>query len=223
MDLEGFLDKQGARGPGKKKYKRRYFKLQPKGELHYYASPKDVAKKKGSLGYIDLNVVTAIEQVGEDKVDKRVTARKSTIMDGMHFDVVTPDRTYCLVASTQKDLIRWVGSLHEVVEHRAKLQAAAQIDLEALSTEAPQPMAEEPEAPEAPAPEPPAVEVKSLTGLTEPKQVEDSPPEPEVVEEAVAAEEAAEPVLPEPEENPDLSVLFHFDDVKDLLKEVAGR
>lgn len=226
MDLEGFLEKQGARGPGKKKYKRRYFKLQPKGELHYYASPKDVAKKKGSLGCIDLNRVTAIEQVSEDKVDKRVTARKSTILDGMHFDVVTPERTYCLVASTQKDLIRWVGSLHEVVEHRAKLQAAAQIDLDTLSTEEHSPAPEVP--PEAPETTP--LEVKSLTGLNEPKQVEDSPSLPEEAQEEAeeTAEEAAEettpePELPQPDPNPDLSVLFHLDDIKDFLKEVSGR
>lgn len=113
--MEGFLEKQGAKGLTKS-YKRRYFKLQGE-ELHYYKTDKDVARPRSSLGFIDLRKVSAISQ-GSDIPSQRSSflSTSRTATGSFYFDIKTEDRIYHLAAPTEKDLHKWFKALETAMQ-----------------------------------------------------------------------------------------------------------
>jgi len=90
----------------KDNWKKRYFTISDT-RVNYHENEKDYDKDKESLGYIELNTIKAIEVPSENLFTPKT--------QGFVFQIVTPQRTYSLLAVNEEELNAWVTKLREAV------------------------------------------------------------------------------------------------------------
>ncbi|XP_068694651.1 rho-associated protein kinase 2-like isoform X1 [Montipora foliosa] len=105
--IRGWLCKRGVKGPTGRRWRRRWFATDLDGRLYYYQKNNNTMAR----GFIDLDVIIAVQDQPSSKQD----INKSS------FSVVTPTRTYELMAHDEEEKLKWINALDYLRHWRNRL------------------------------------------------------------------------------------------------------
>ncbi|KAL9986497.1 hypothetical protein ACROYT_G000657 [Oculina patagonica] len=105
--VRGWLCKRGVRGLTGRKWRRRWFSTDRDGRLYYYQKNNNTMPR----GFIDLDVIIAVQDQPSSQQD----------INSACFNVVTPTRTYELMAHDEQEKLRWINALDYLRHWRNRL------------------------------------------------------------------------------------------------------
>lgn len=105
--VRGWLCKRGVKGITGRKWRRRWFSTDRDGRLYYYQKNNNTLPR----GFIDLDVIIAVQDQPSSQQD----------INSACFNVVTPARTYELMAHDEQEKLRWINALDYLRHWRNRL------------------------------------------------------------------------------------------------------
>ncbi|CAH3041933.1 unnamed protein product [Porites lobata] len=105
--VRGWLCKRGVKGLTGRRWRRRWFSTDKNGRLYYYQKNNNTLPR----GFIDLDVVIAVQDQPPSQQD----------INKACFNVVTPTRTYQLMAHDEEEKLRWINALDYLRHWRNRL------------------------------------------------------------------------------------------------------
>lgn len=109
--VRGWLCKRGVKGITGRKWRQRWFSTDRDGRLYYYQKNNNTLPR----GFIDLDVIIAVQDQPSSQQD----------INNACFNVVTPTRTYELMAHDEQEKFRWINAL-DYLRHWSEKTRVAQ-------------------------------------------------------------------------------------------------
>ncbi|XP_022788441.1 rho-associated protein kinase 1-like isoform X1 [Stylophora pistillata] len=106
-EVRGWLCKRGVKGLTGRKWRRRWFSTDKDSRLYYYQKNNNTSPR----GFIDLDVIIAVQDQPPSQQD----------INNACFNVVTPTRTYELMAQDEQEKLRWINALDYLRHWRNRL------------------------------------------------------------------------------------------------------
>lgn len=109
-EVRGWLCKRGVKGLTGRKWRRRWFSTDKDSRLYYYQKNNNTSPR----GFIDLDVIIAVQDQPPSQQD----------INNACFNVVTPTRTYELMAHDEQEKLRWINALDYLRHWRNRLASS---------------------------------------------------------------------------------------------------
>lgn len=109
-EVRGWLCKRGVKGLTGRKWRRRWFSTDKDSRLYYYQKNNNTSPR----GFIDLDVIIAVQDQPPSLQD----------INNACFNVVTPTRTYELMAHDEQEKLRWINALDYLRHWRNRLASS---------------------------------------------------------------------------------------------------